>query len=90
MEDPRDTYVSTTEAAQILAITPKAAGLLARKGKIPAAKIANRWLIARAFLEEFAKTYDGRKGWPRKNASAPREVRNATPSKGGTVRKGIN
>jgi len=66
MEDLTSTYITTTDVANILGINPKSAGLLARKGKIPAVKIANRWLIPKAFVEEFAKIYVPRRGRPRR------------------------
>ncbi|MCP4612418.1 MAG: helix-turn-helix domain-containing protein [Planctomycetes bacterium] len=64
MNNPIENYISTTEAAQILGIDPKSAGFLARQGKIPAVKIANRWLVDRTKLNEFKETYEGRKGRP--------------------------
>ena len=65
MEELSSVYVTSAEAANILSITPKATGLLVRQGKLPAEKIANRWLIPRSLVEEFAKTYEGRRGRPR-------------------------
>jgi excisionase family DNA binding protein len=65
-QDVNADYVSSPQAAKILRITYVGVAQLARQGKIPAVKIANRWLIPRAFLEEFARTYDGRRGRPRK------------------------
>ncbi len=35
---------------------------MVRKGKIPAVKIANRWLVPRAVVDKFAKDYEGRRG----------------------------
>ena len=58
-------YLTTTQAALLLSIDPKSAGLLVRQGKLPAVKISNRWLIPRKELEAFAKTYEGRRGRPR-------------------------
>jgi excisionase family DNA binding protein len=59
-------YMSSPQAAKILRITYVGVAQLARQGKIPAVKIANRWLIPRAFVEEFAQTYEGKRGRPRK------------------------
>lgn len=59
-------YVSSPQAARILRITYVGVAQLARQGKIPAVKIANRWLIPRAFLDEFARTYEGKRGRPKK------------------------
>ena len=38
---------------------------LLREGKLPAEKIANRWLLRRTDVEEFAKTYVPKVGRPR-------------------------
>ena len=65
MQDLKDTCLTSLEAARILKIHQVAVAQLIRKGKIPAQKIANRWLMPRAFIEEFAKTYVGRRGRPR-------------------------
>ena len=65
-QDMNAEYVSSPQAAKILRITYVGVAQLARQGKIPAVKIANRWLIPRAFVEEFAQTYVGRRGRPRK------------------------
>jgi excisionase family DNA binding protein len=69
-QDVNADYVSSPQAAKILRITYVGVAQLARQGKIPAVKIANRWLIPRAFLEEFARTYEGRRGRPRKKAQS--------------------
>ncbi len=58
--------MSSPQAAKLLRITYVGVAQLARQGKIPAVKIANRWLIPRAFVEEFARTYEGKRGRPRK------------------------
>jgi excisionase family DNA binding protein len=65
-QDVNVDYISSPEAARILQITYVGVAQLARQGKIPAVKIANRWLIPRAFVEEFAQTYEGKRGRPRK------------------------
>jgi len=65
MEHFRDTYIGSTEAAEILGITCVAMGRLARQGKIPSVKVANRWLIPKDVVEEFAKTYEPRRGRPK-------------------------
>jgi len=66
--DVNDTYMSSPQAAKILGITYVGVAQLARQGKIPAVKIANRWLIPRDFVEEFALTYEGKRGRPRKKS----------------------
>ena len=58
VEDFNGTYVSAAEATQTLGITP--AG-----GRVPAVKVANRWLLARDDVEAFAATYAGKPGRPR-------------------------
>ncbi len=63
--DVKASYVTSPEAARILGITYVGVAQLVRQGKIPAVKIANRWLIPRDFVEEYAKTYQGRRGRPR-------------------------
>jgi excisionase family DNA binding protein len=65
MSDSLDDYVTTPQAALVLGIRPESAGLLVRQGKIPAVKIANRWLILRSDLDTFAENYIGKPGRPR-------------------------
>jgi len=66
MQDLKDAYLTSCQAARILNIHQVAVAQLIRKERIPAQKIANRWLIPRAFIEEFAKTYVPRRGRPRR------------------------
>jgi len=66
MQDLKDAYLTSRQAARILKIHQVAVAQLIRKGRIPAQKIANRWLIPRAFIEEFARTYVPRRGRPRR------------------------
>ena len=65
MQDLINSYIPTSEAARILSIDPKSAGHLVRIGTIPGVKIANRWLVSRALVEEMAKTYIAQRGRPR-------------------------
>ena len=65
MLDLRDTYISSLEATKILGIHPVAIQKLFRDGKLRGEKIANRWLIRRADLEVFAKSYTPKGGRPR-------------------------
>ena len=58
-------YLASSEAALMLGIHPMAIQKLLREGKLPAAKIANRWLLRRTDVEEFAKTYVPKIGRPR-------------------------
>ena len=59
------TYIASSEAANILGIHHMAIQKLLREGKLPAEKIANRWLLRRVDVEEFAKTYVPKVGRPR-------------------------
>ncbi len=65
-QDVDTAYMSSPQAARLLGITGVGVAQLVRQGKIPAVKIANRWLIPRAFVEEFARTYEGKRGRPRR------------------------
>ena len=65
MMDLSDIYISSLEATKILGIHPMAIQKLFRDGKIRGVKIANRWLIRRDDLEEFAKSYVPKVGRPR-------------------------
>lgn len=58
-------YISSTETAEILGIKPKSVGFLARQGKLPALKVANRWIISRQAINDFSRTYQPRVGRPR-------------------------
>ncbi len=65
MEQSRSQYISSTEAARILGLRPFGIQKIIKRGAIPAEKIANRWLVPKAFIEEFAKTYVPKVGRPR-------------------------
>jgi len=65
MTNPLDEYVTTPQAARRLGVRAESVSLLVRQGKIPATKIANRWLILRSDLETFSETYVGKPGRPR-------------------------
>jgi len=65
MAELREIYLSSSEASTILGLRPFCIQKLIKRGAIPAEKIANRWLIPRAFVEEFAKTYVPKVGRPR-------------------------
>ena len=60
-----NTYIPSSEAASMLGIHPMAIQKLLRERKLPAEKIANRWLLRRVDVEEFAKTYVPKVGRPR-------------------------
>ena len=59
------TYIASSEAAELLGMHHMAIQKLLREGKLPAEKIANRWLLMRTDVEEFAKTYVPKVGRPR-------------------------
>ena len=63
--DLNSTVVSSSEAATVLGIHPFSIQKLIYSGALPAEKIANRWLIPRDALSEFAKTYKPSRGRPR-------------------------
>ena len=65
MENLIEKYISSAEAAKILGIEVPSVNRLVRQGVIPAVKITGGWLISRAFVEDMAKTYEGRRGRPR-------------------------
>ena len=62
------TLASSAEAAKILGIHPLSIQRLIYSGALSAEKIANRWLIPRGELTEFAKTYNPNRGrrWPKR------------------------
>ena len=59
-EGPPIEFVATAEVAARLAIHRVNAAALVRSGRLPAVKVANRWLVRRDDLERFARSY--RKG----------------------------
>ena len=61
-----DTYTSSSDAAKVLGIHPMAIQKLFREGTLPGEKVANRWVIRRADLDEFAKRYVPKVGRPRR------------------------
>ncbi|HEC22851.1 MAG TPA: DNA-binding protein [Chloroflexi bacterium] len=62
MSEGFENYVTVAEAAKRLNIHPESVRRLIRKGKLPARKFANTWLIERTTLEQFASHYDPRPG----------------------------
>jgi len=62
----KDSYLSSSEAAAILGLRPYGIQKLIQRGQLPAEKVANRWLVSRAFVEEMAKTYVPKRGRPRR------------------------
>ncbi len=66
VEDLSEKYMSSSEAALTLGIHIDTVSRLAREGRMPAQMLARRWLVQRSFVEEMAKTYQGRRGRPRR------------------------
>ena len=60
-----DSYATSGEAAKVLGIHRFAVQQLFHRNALPAEKVANRWLVPRTALMEFAKTYEGKRGRPR-------------------------
>jgi len=62
MREALDNYADVLEAGARLCIHPDSVRRLIRQGKIPAFKFANKWLISKDELEQFALAYDSRPG----------------------------
>lgn len=62
MENPFDNYADVLEAGRHLNIHPESVRRLIRQGRIPGTKFANKWLIRKDKLEQFAQAYDPRSG----------------------------
>ena len=60
-----DQFATASQAAQVLGAKHVTVSQLCQSGRLPAVKIANRWLIPRDALSEFAKTYNPSRGRPR-------------------------
>jgi excisionase family DNA binding protein len=65
MLDIQQEYVSSAEAAKILGIKQMSIHAFIRDGRLPAVKVAYRWLIPREQLEVFAESYVPKQGRPR-------------------------
>ncbi len=57
-----DNYADVNEVAERLKIHPESVRRLIRQGKLPATKFGNKWLVEKAFLDQFASGYDSRRG----------------------------
>ncbi len=64
-EGPPNEFVSTAAVAARLAIHRVNAAALVRSGRLPAIKVANRWLVRRDDLERCAQSYRKGCGRPR-------------------------
>ena len=58
-------FISTVDSARILGTARFTVDSLIHQGRIPAIKVANRWVLSRSDVEEFAKTYTPKVGRPR-------------------------
>ena len=66
MNSPIDSrFLTSGQAAQILGAKHVTVSQLCQRGKLPAVKIANRWLLLAETVDEFAKTYVPRRGRPK-------------------------
>ena len=57
-----DSYYNVIEASRRLKVHPETVKRLCRQGDLPAIKIHNTWLIDRDILDNFAGTYNPRRG----------------------------
>ncbi|MFW6098250.1 MAG: helix-turn-helix domain-containing protein [Chloroflexota bacterium] len=61
-EDLLENYAGVDEVSERLNIHPESVRRLIRQGKLPAIKFANKWLVEKSTLEQFAGRYDPRPG----------------------------
>lgn len=59
---PWDNYFNALEVSRRLRIHPETVKRLCRQGDLPATKFHNTWLINRDVLDNFAGTYNPRRG----------------------------
>lgn len=59
-------YLDVIEAARFLRVHPETVKRLIRQGDLHAHKFANKWLIQRSYLAEFATNYLPNRGRPPK------------------------
>ena len=57
-----DNYFNVIEASRRLKVHPETVKRLCRQGDLPAIKIHNTWLISKDILDNFAGTYNPRRG----------------------------
>lgn len=65
MLDIQQEFVSSADAAKFLGIKQMSIHALIRDRRLPAVKVAYRWLIRRDQLEKFAESYVPKQGRPR-------------------------
>jgi len=57
-----DNYVNVIESGRRLKVHPETVKRLCRQGDLPAIKIHNTWLINKDVLDNFAGTYNPKRG----------------------------
>ncbi len=57
-----ESYVTVIEAGRRLKVHPETVKRLCRQGDLPAVKIHNTWLIDKNILDNFAGTYNPKRG----------------------------
>jgi excisionase family DNA binding protein len=57
-----DNYLTVIEVGRRLKVHPETVKRLCRQGDLPATKIHNTWLINKDTLDNFAGTYNPRRG----------------------------
>ena len=57
-----ENYVTVIEAGRHLKVHPETVKRLCRQGDLPAEKIHNTWLIDKNILDNFAGTYNPKRG----------------------------
>lgn len=67
-------YMTSAEAARALGVRQDTISRAARDERLPAEKVAKTWLIPRSFVENMAKSYQGRRGRPRSKRKYTRRV----------------
>lgn len=55
-------YCDVDEAAKLLKVHPESVRRLLREGKLKSIKLGNRWMLYRAYVEQYAREYDPRPG----------------------------
>lgn len=57
-----DDYLNAIEAGRRLRVHPETVKRLCRQGDLPATKLHNTWLINKDTLDNFAGTYNAKRG----------------------------
>jgi excisionase family DNA binding protein len=59
---PASDYCDVEKAAEKLKVHPESVRRLIRDGKLKAVKLGNKWVLYRAYVEQYAREYDPRPG----------------------------